>query len=293
MFIPRDILQVKLPVYQHVLTYRQVSNFAAATQTHLECYFDDTQGLDKLQIHPVFPVVLSWKAKQSCEQALKQHLPQGALAKMIHQQLQLTYFQPIKATDSLQVETQLIALEPHNKGALLYVKYDIYNQHKQLLVTELSTVLLQNTSCEAAKSKNWQTIQLEQEWEFDNNFSVIFEKQITIPKNLPYQYDAGADIHYPVHTSPTLAQKLGFKGIILQGSCALALITNQVIYHCLFQNPSKVKKLQAFFRSVILPPQTILLKIYQQKNHPKSYYFQTFAEDQEETLLLKGKIETY
>jgi MaoC like domain. len=118
------------------------------------------------------------------------------------------------------------AIVPHRAGTHLVMKYTARDAAGENVFIESIGGLLRGVRCadegrgdpgefpEAASSPHE---------------TPAWERAMYIDPWAPYRYDAGADIHFPIHTSPAFARSVGLPGIIYHGAATLSLALRDIV----------------------------------------------------------------
>jgi acyl dehydratase len=81
----------------------------------------------------------------------------------------------------------------------------------------------------------------------------LWSREIRIDPMLPYIYDGCTGIVFAIHTSPAFAAGVGLPGIILQGTCTLALATRELVNQEAGGDPARLKTLSCRFTGMVRP----------------------------------------
>jgi len=91
------------------------------------------------------------------------------------------------------------------------------------------------------------------------------EVEVRIPETAPLLYRLSGDYN-PLHVEEGLAQMSGFEAPINHGLCTLGMSCHQVLKNMLENDASKFKAIKARFASPVLPGQTIVIKMWREKD---------------------------
>ncbi len=81
----------------------------------------------------------------------------------------------------------------------------------------------------------------------------VWRRKIQIDPLLPYIYDGCTDIVFAIHTSPAFAVGVGLPGIILQGTCTLALAARELVNREAGGDPGRLQTLSCRFTGMVRP----------------------------------------
>jgi acyl dehydratase len=91
------------------------------------------------------------------------------------------------------------------------------------------------------------------------------EVEVKISETMPLLYRLSGDYN-PLHVEEGLAQMSGFEAPINHGLCTFGISCHQVLKHMLDNDPAKFKAIKGRFASPVLPGQTIVVKMWQEKD---------------------------
>lgn len=91
------------------------------------------------------------------------------------------------------------------------------------------------------------------------------EVEVKVPETATLLYRLSGDYN-PLHVEEGLAQMSGFEAPINHGLCSLGMTCHQVIKHMLDNDPAQFKAIKARFASPVLPGQTIVVKMWREKD---------------------------
>jgi acyl dehydratase len=89
----------------------------------------------------------------------------------------------------------------------------------------------------------------------------LWEATIAVDALAPYRYDAGSDIHFPIHTSPGFARSVGLPGIIHHGTGTLALAARELVDREAGGDPARLKTLSCRFSGMVRPGEEIAVRL--------------------------------
>jgi hypothetical protein len=104
-------------------------------------------------------------------------------------------------------------------------------------------------------------LDLPQDLQGDWRAGPVWSQEIQVEPMLPYVYDGCTDIVFAIHTSPAFAIGVGLPGIILQGTCTLALAARELVNREAGGDPGRLKTLSCRFSGMIRPGTTISLEL--------------------------------
>lgn len=91
------------------------------------------------------------------------------------------------------------------------------------------------------------------------------EVEVKVSETAPLLYRLSGDYN-PLHVEESLAQMNGFEAPINHGLCSFGISCHQVLKHMLDNDGSKFKAIKGRFASPVLPGQTLVIKMWQEKD---------------------------
>ena len=91
------------------------------------------------------------------------------------------------------------------------------------------------------------------------------EVEVRVAETMPLLYRLSGDYN-PLHVEEGLAQMSGFEAPINHGLCTLGISCHQVLKSMLDNDPAKFKAIKARFASPVLPGQTVVIKMWREKD---------------------------
>ena len=104
-----------------------------------------------------------------------------------------------------------------------------------------------------------------------------WSQKIPIDPLLPYIYDGCTDIVFAIHTSPAFAVGVGLPGIILQGTCTLALAARELVNREADGDPRRLKTLGCRFTGMVRPGSTISVDL--KSRRAESLFFEVLNQE--------------
>ena len=246
MNIPTHIAGHLLEPLTTEVEWRATTNFAAAIGDPNPRYLDDSRE-GGLQVHPVFPVVLSWPLIASLAQRLDGLIPAEAVMRMVHATERIVWRRILVPGDGLQIEGRIQSLSATPAGALVSLALEARRKNGELVYTEEIGGLFRGVSIEG------QDLPAKAETGMKTNFEPIWTEPLPVGASAAHRYDGCTDIVFPIHTSQAFAKAVGLPGIVLQGTCALAMAVSRIVDREAEGDPSRVSEVACSFRKPIVP----------------------------------------
>lgn len=233
-------------------------NYAAGVGDANPIYFDDERPGGVLA-HPMLATALTWQVAGRIWEFLPPgDFPTTALLSQVHYSEHLLYYQPLQPGLSLSLRGQVTAILPHRAGAHIVMRFDALDPQGRLVFREYSGALLRGVSCEPPGAGAESLPALPPEPGSAQPQSV---DPLPFHPLSSYIYDACADIHFPIHSSPRFAHQVGLPGVIIQGTLTLAKATSSLLQHQPGQHPGRLAELACRFAGMARPGETLYLRV--------------------------------
>ncbi|MBT8147365.1 MAG: MaoC family dehydratase N-terminal domain-containing protein [Gammaproteobacteria bacterium] len=98
---------------------------------------------------------------------------------------------------------------------------------------------------------------------------------------LPQQaliYRLNGDLN-PLHASPSVARKAGFRAPILHGLCTFGVATHAILKSCCDYDPQRFKRMRLRFTAPVYPGETISTEIWQLENGEIAFRCRSLEQD--------------
>ena len=241
------------------VTARQIMNYAFAVDDPNPWYLDDTRP-EGIVAPPMLATALTWKISANFVHYWDSAgFPAEVLARQVHYSEQITWYRCMVPGDELEITGVVQAIVPHRAGTHLVMKYTARDAAGENVFIESIGGLLRGVRCadegrgdpgefpEAASSPHE---------------TPAWERAMYIDPWAPYRYDAGADIHFPIHTSPAFARSVGLPGIIYHGAATLSLALRDIVNREADGDPRRLRSAACLFTAMVKPASLITLKVF-------------------------------
>lgn len=256
-----DTRYVGLQLQEHrlSLTERQCMNFAAGIGDANPIYFDD-ESPDGLLAHPMLATAITWQVAGRIWEFLPPgDFPAHLLLTQVHYSEHLQFHAPLRPGMHLVLQGTIAAILPHRAGTHVVVRFAAIDPAGQIVFTEYIGGLLRGVSCQApgAGAENLPVIPEQP----DTSASPMWVETLALSNLAPYIYDACADIHFPIHTSPRFPHQVGLPGVIVQGTLTLARAASILLQRQAGADPRRISDLACRFAGMVHPGETLQLRL--------------------------------
>ncbi|MBI9084953.1 MAG: MaoC family dehydratase N-terminal domain-containing protein [Desulfobacterales bacterium] len=249
-----------LSAYRTVIDWRRTTNYAAAVGDHNPCYFDDTRP-EGLMAHPVFPVAVTWPITLHMDRYLQgTTFPVELMAMQVHHTEHIVLHRPICPEQALTVAGTVAAILPHRAGTRVVIRYEAADDDGRPVFTEHIGGMLRGVAC---TDDGHSLPGLPPDPPPVPDSAPLWRRPLAIDPMLPYIYDGCSDIVFPIHTSPAFAMAVGLPGIILQGTCTLALAVRELVAAEVHGRPEWVTDFSCRFAGMVFPGSTVTVRLLQ------------------------------
>jgi acyl dehydratase len=253
----------RLRPYKTDVDQRMATNYAAATGDQNPLYLDDRQK-DAQMAPPMLAVALTWPISSNLgNYLLVDDFPLDVLLTQVHYSERLDFHRPIRPGDRLTIKGRLAGILPHRAGTHCVMRYRATDPEGTPVFTEHVGVVLRGVGCKGMG----RDLNLPEEARGNWESGPLWCKKIHIDPLLPYVYDGCSDIVFAIHTSPAFAAEVGLPGIILQGTCTLALAARELINQEADGNPARLKALSGRFSGMVRPGSDIRVNLLSRDNN--------------------------
>lgn len=249
------------------ITGRQTSNYAAAVGDANPVYFDDTRT-GGLVAPPMLAAAITWPLSAVLGQTLAQAgggaggaaVDPAIFNTQVHHTETLIFHRLVRPGDTLSVAGRVAAVLPHRAGTRLVVRFDAADETGAPVFTEYSGAMLRGVDClggGAGAGFDGPEIPAPN----DAGDDPLWRAAIQVDVLAPYRYDAGSDIHFPIHTSPAFARSVGLPGIIHHGTGTLALAARELVDREAGGDPARLRRLSCRFAGMVRPGEEITVRL--------------------------------
>lgn len=194
------------------------------------------------------------------------------LALMVHGEEDHVLTAPIKAGDTLTVETSLESVEAKESGETFTAYTSLTNQEGTLAAEVRSLMFIRGTGKRSrTKSEHDEATK-----------DLAFETIQKIDDDQTYRYADASGDRNPIHIDPDFAKNMaGLPGIIVHGMCTMAFASKAVLDEVCEADPSRLKRIKVRFSRPVLPGQTITTRgwVEERRDDLVAYGFETLNPD--------------
>lgn len=281
MQISPHIVGRKLQRFCTEVTWRQITNYAAAVGDLNPFYLDDTRE-EGLVAPPTLAAALTWPIIQNLSDYVDLGYSPEILMRMVHYSEQLFLHRPLRPGDRLTVEGEVAAVLPSRKGTHVVFKFPAVDAKGVPVFTEYIGGMLRSVTCtgEGIGAENLPAVPRAV------SERVLWEVPQEISREAPYLYDGCAGVAFPIHTSPAFARSVGLPDIIYHGVATLAQAVRELVNREAGADPTAVKRLSCRFRGMVIPGSTIRIQLIQRDRQAceKALFFRVLNEEGREAV---------
>lgn len=231
------------------ISLRQTTNFAAALNESNPLYYDD-EAPEGIVAPPTFPVSVTWPVLSNLGSFIQDRsFPREVLITQVHYTEHLILHRLIRPGDALELDGEIAAILPHRSGTHAVIRLTASDAQGLPVFTEYVGAMLRGVECDGSAGRS----ALPNHPEADPSAAAAWTAMVRVDPLAPYIYDAGADIEFPIHTSPKFAKAVGLPGIILQGTATLGMAVKELVANEAAEDPGVVREIACAFTGMVMP----------------------------------------
>ncbi len=211
---------------------RYLGQAALVRPEHLAAY-DEAVG-DRGSL--IFPVSL---IKGLFSQLFNDPEFNGDLSRMVHGEQVMAYHRPLLPWDLVSPRGRVLGIEDKSSGQILNFGQRLYVEGE--LAVEIESRLFFRSEAKVEKSSAPPPA--------PKRSGEPTTSRIVVAADLPKRYSGPSGDNNPIHLDEALAKSVGFKGVILQGLCTLALAARSL--------PKDLERLEVRFAKPVYPGDTL------------------------------------
>jgi acyl dehydratase len=247
----------RLRPYRIDVDRRMTTNYAAAVGDDNPLYFDDRRPAGQIA-PPMLAVALTWPVSANMGDHIElKDFPRDVLTSQVHYTERLDFHRPVRPADRLTLNGQIAAILPHRAGTHFIVRYEAFDRENRPVFTEHIGAMFRGVACRGEGV----ALDLPADPQGDWSAGPVWRRQIQVDPMLPYIYDGCSDIVFAIHTSPAFAVGVGLPGIILQGTCTLALAARELVNREAGGDPTRLKTLSCRFSGMVRPGTAVSVEL--------------------------------
>jgi acyl dehydratase len=261
--------------------WRRTTNYAAAVDDDNPLYFDD-QRPEGLIAPPMLAAALTWPISLNIAGHLEaKDFPAEVLATQVHYTERLDFHRLVRPGDRLTINGLIAGIQPHRAGTYCCLRYEAVDLESRPVFTEHIGAVFREVNCRGEGV----ALDLPADPQGDWRVGPVWSREIRINPILPYIYDGCTDIVFAIHTSPAFAIGVGLPGIILQGTCTLALAAREMVNREAGGDPARLKILSCRFTGLVRPGTAIRVAL---KSRDRENLFFEVLNQEGEKAVAKG-----
>lgn len=243
--------------WEQEIDARWLMAYAAGIGDCRAVYLDTTRA-GGIVAHPVFPVAVEWEPilRQRFEPGFPGELSLAERARGVHAAHDLHVHRPIRPGDRLRTRMRLIGVFRGRPGAFQVTHLETVDAGGAPVCTTYMTTLLRGVALSGPEQRIEKPPALPS---FAAAARVDLEVPIEVHGSQAHVYTECARIWAPIHTDRAVALSAGLPGLILQGTCTLALAVSELVNR-FTDGPERVSRLGCRFSAMVEMPSAICLR---------------------------------
>jgi acyl dehydratase len=240
------------PLREHLcaISDRWTMNYAAAIGDTNTLYFNDERDGGTIA-PPLFPVAVTWPIIEHIADYIDaDSFPKEVILTQVHYTEHLRIHRPVRPGDALRVNGRIAAILPHRAGTHCVLRFDAMAADGAPVFTEHIGAMMRGVKCigEGRGAESLPPIAPRPE-----QGAPLWENRVHIDPMLPFIYDGCTNIYFPIHTSVKFAHMVGLPGIILQGTCTLAIAVRELLARETAGDPRGLESVYCRFTGMVMP----------------------------------------
>lgn len=275
MNLSSDFAGTTLKNHVSSISARWIMNYAAAIGENNPVYFDDERP-QGIIAPPLFPVAATWPILENIADYIEADaFPREVLITQVHYTEHLVIHRFITPDINLTIRGCIAAVLPHRSGTHVILRFDAADQSGNLYFTEHIGAMMRGISCsDSGRGADRLPVVPRHE----TKAAPVWEAALPIDPLAPFIYDGCTNIYFPIHTSVKFAKAVGLPGIILQGTCTLAMAVHAVLNRETGGDPQRLSQVYCRFSGMVLPGSSIIVRLTGEGKSPsgRDLFFTVF-----------------
>ena len=184
----------------------------------------------------------------------------GDLSRMVHGEQVMIYHRPIRAWDLVSPRARVLGIEDKSSGQILNFGQRLFVEGELAVEIESRLFFRGETKGERPSAPP----------PAPKRSGEPTTSKLVVAADLPKRYSGPSGDNNPIHMDEALARSVGFKGVILQGLCSMALAARSL--------PKDLERLEVRFAKPVYPGDTLETTVWK-KGTSLEFEAQTQAGD--------------
>ena len=245
---------------RHDVDERWTMAYAASLGDYDNHYMDTTRA-EGVVAHPLFSVCPEWPViVSSRELGTTWGMAPDEVRQGVHATHDLTVHRLVRPGDELQTRLTIAGLEQRSPGTLSTSLLETVDEEGRLVATTTQGGIYLGVPLDGVDQPPEPTADPLDLPELDGTIKASIP--VPIVAGAAHTYTECARIWNPIHTDRTVALAAGLPDIILHGTATLAHGVSQVVATEAGGDPNLVRRIMGRFRSMVLMPSTITVRIF-------------------------------
>lgn len=259
--VPSTVTGRNLGTSLYTVDADHIKAYAKATNDERPEYLDESRT-GGIIAPPLFAVVAELPIFAELVSQLS--LP---LDRILHGEQDMTFVNAIRPGDALQTEAAIIDVSATSTGQTVTSEVVTSTQEGGPRVRSLFTQYVRDHSA---------TRPSQMTEEIANPLAPAAQAEMLVRTNQPAIYAQSSGDYAAPHTDEDFAKFLGFRSVILQGSCTMAFASKAIVDCVCPHDPTRLSRLKVRFSNVVYPGDTLTTAIWGQRG---AYRFETTNQD--------------
>lgn len=277
----RELVGKRYPEQRWDVTPESVRRFAEACDEDNPAFLDDSRP-DGVIAPPLYAIVAAFPSETQVVTDESLTGPSGEFfRRMVRGDNDVVWSDVIRPGDALTSTAVVSGIEEKENGELLRVDVTLRRNGREVARVGCGYFVRGEKPKNASGGKQAGSSN-------QPRGPVVGSADMHVAADQPIRYAEASGDRNPIHTDPEVAKLFGHPGIILQGSCTMALVAHGVIDHLCGGDPRKLKRLRVRYARPVLPGDTLTTIFWRLDDASAGVQYGLEAKRQDGTVVIKN-----
>lgn len=257
MPLPSSIVGSSTDAHVAEIDARWIMAYAAGIEDINGSYLDTAQPRRAIVAHPLFPVCVEWPVVLDARRlAADDVLTRDERVRGVHATHDVRIHRLVRPGDVLSTTATVEAVERRRPGAYEVLRLDTIDADGLPVATTRMGTLFLGVDVDGADLTAEDPCPTR-----PGSTEPAATAHRDLGRGAAHIYTECARIWNPIHTDVAVAQAAGLPDIILHGTATLAMAVTAIVDHVAGRQPTRVRRIQGRFGSMVRLPSTIEIRI--------------------------------
>lgn len=221
----------------------KVRAFAEATGDDCPAYLDPESGI----VPPVFPITFM---RPIFVKLLTEQETGGDVQQMVHSKQDMRFLAPIRPGDLVEPSGKVEGVTEEALGDTLTIEQELRTSGE--VAVEMTTTLFFRAPTGSRRRTGGKRL-MTRPHSTGRSKAILFDETVTVTDDMPILYAEASGDRNPIHTDRDFARSAGFRDVLLQGTCTMALAGRSIVKACAGNDPRRLARLKVRFARPVFP----------------------------------------